>query len=117
MIIKILARPLILIVALAGPACVRAADYAIKIDKTAAPKQLADAVAKELSGNSIQFTQDGDPVCTVWFCSNVPSIGTPAQAKNGLTYQEIKQGTLVGAIEIVKAGFQDYRKQKLPTGV
>jgi hypothetical protein len=117
MTIKNQFQSFLFILAIISPSLVRAADYAIKTDKAAPPKQLADEVAKELSGTSIQFTQDGDTVCTVWFCTSVPSIGTPAQAKNGLTYQEIKQGTLIGAIEIVRAGFQDYRKQKLPTGV
>jgi hypothetical protein len=94
-----------------------AADYSIKAEKADPPKQLADPVAKELDGTAIKFVQDGDTACTVWFCKEVPSIATPAQAKNGLTYRELKQGTLIGAIEIVKAGFMDYRKQKIPAGV
>src|SRR4029077_7544554 len=86
-----------LIAAILGSPFAVAADYSIKVDKTAAPKQLADAVAKEMSGTSIQFMQDNEAVCTVWLCEKVPSIGTAAQAKNGLTYQEIKQGTLLGS--------------------
>src|SRR2546421_13022694 len=79
-----------------------AADYSVKVDKTAPPKQLAEPVAKEMSGTSIQLVQDNEVVCAVWLCDKVPSIGTATQAKNGLTYQEIKQGTLLGSIEIVK---------------
>ena len=41
---------------------------------------------------------------------------TEEQIKNGLTYREIPEGTLVGAIEF-PAKFTDYRKQELPAGV
>jgi hypothetical protein len=36
--------------------------------------------------------------------------------KNGLTYREIPEGTLVGTLEFPKT-FTDYRKQELPAGV
>jgi hypothetical protein len=97
--------------------CLLAADYALLVEKTVPPKQLAEAVAKELEPTALQVTQNGDVVCTVWLRKEIPSVGTAAQAKNGLTYKEFKEGTFFGAIEIVKAGFTDYRKQKIPAGV
>ena len=39
-----------------------------------------------------------------------------ADCKNGLTYREIPEGTLVGAIEF-PAKFTDFRKQELAAGV
>jgi hypothetical protein len=107
----------LLLAPLFSPALAIAADYAIKVEKAAPPKQAAEAISKEMGPSSIQLSRDGEAVCNVWFCKEVASIATPAQAKNGLTYRELKEGTLVGLIEIVKGGFTDYRKQKIPEGV
>src|SRR5207302_915540 len=41
---------------------------------------------------------------------------TPEQVKNGLTYRELKETSVVGAVRIDQA-WTDYRKQKIKTGV
>jgi hypothetical protein len=94
-----------------------AVDYAVRVEQNTAPKQLAEAVSKELEPAAIQFVRDGEVVCNLWLCKEISSTGTPAQAKNGLSYRELKEGSLLGAMEIVKPGFTDYRKQKIATGV
>ena len=48
----------------------------------------------------------------VWFRTEIPAKATEDQVKNGLTYREIPEGTLVGAIEF-PAKFTDFRKQEL----
>ena len=61
--------------------------------------------------------RDGETVVMrVWFRAEIPVKATEEQVKNGLTYREIPEGTLVGAIEF-PAKFTDYRKQELPAGV
>ena len=52
----------------------------------------------------------------IWFRAEIPVKATEEQIKNGLTYHEIPEGTLVGALEF-PTKFTDFRKQELPAGV
>src|SRR5262249_20716978 len=58
----------------------------------------------------------GDVLVEVWLRQAVPAKATEAQVKNGLTYREIPESTLLGAVRVVKQS-TDYRKQKVPPGV
>jgi hypothetical protein len=96
---------------------VRAADYSVKTVDSAPPTELADPVRKLLSDRCVQLLDGkGDVRAEVWFRKDVPARATEAQIKNGLTYREVQESTLVGAIRLPKGG-TDYRKQKLPAGV
>ena len=53
---------------------------------------------------------------TVWFRGAIPVKATEEQVKNGLTYREIPEGELVGAIRF-PAKFTDFRKQEIAAGV
>ncbi len=60
--------------------------------------------------------RDGEAeLMTVWFRTEIPAKATAEQIKNGLTYREIPEGTLVGAIRFPEK-FTDFRKQVLPAG-
>jgi hypothetical protein len=99
----------------AGPAL--AADYDIKADKSAPPKELSDAVRKQLGDRSVQFLDGkGKVLSEVWFCKEIPAEATAAQIQNGLTYQEVPQTTLLGVIKVDEA-VTDYRKQKIKAGL
>jgi hypothetical protein len=106
-------------VALLAAAPVWAADakYSVKTAKTAVPKEIKGPVAKVLSDRSVQV-QDakGKLVCELWLRKEVPAKAAAAQAKNGLTYQELEETTLLGAVRFVQPG-SDYRKQKIKPGV
>jgi hypothetical protein len=94
-----------------------AADYSIKAtEKSTPPKALPDAVRKLLEEKSVQFLDKGKVLAEVWFRKEVPAKATEAQIKNGLTYQEVPQTTLLAAIEL-KETLTDYRKQKIKKGV
>ena len=58
----------------------------------------------------------GKPICDVWFRKEMPTDATPEQVKNGVTYKEVKQTEILGAIQFHK-DWSDYRKQKIKTGV
>jgi hypothetical protein len=100
------------------PALLAAPAYSIKtLADTAPPKQLSDAVRKVLDNRCIQL-QDGkgNTIAEVWLAKEPVGKATAEQIKNGLTYREFPQSTILGAIRVAKA-MQDYKKQKIPAGV
>jgi hypothetical protein len=100
--------------ALAAPA----ADYSAKVaDGTPPPKELAEAVRGLLAERCVQFVDGkGEVLAELWFRKEVPAKATDAQVKNGLTYREVPEATLLGAVRFPKPA-ADYRKQKVPAGV
>jgi hypothetical protein len=92
------------------------AKFSAKVEKVAPPDKLAAAVRKLLDGQALVVRSGDDVVMRVWFRTEIPVKATEEQVKNGLTYREIPEGTLVGALEF-PAEFTDFRKQKLPAGV
>jgi hypothetical protein len=106
-----------LLVALAAAPARAQAPYQTKTQDAAPPKELADAVQKQLGGRSVQFCDaKGEVLAELWFRKELPARATDAQIKNGLTYREVPETTLFGALRLVKQD-SDYRKQKLPPGV
>jgi hypothetical protein len=92
--------------------------YSIKTasDK-APPKELAEPVRKLLEARCVRLLDGkGTVLAEVWFRKDVPVKATEAQIKNGLTYNELPQSTVVGALRVPKE-VSDYRKQKIPAGV
>jgi hypothetical protein len=97
----------------------RAADpYSIKVVENApAPADVAEPIHKLLSDRCIQLLDSGgQPILEVWLRKQVPAKATDEQIKNGLTYREVPETTLLGAVRLLKQ-WTDYRKQKLPPGV
>jgi hypothetical protein len=111
-------QPACLFAVLACPFSMHAADadFQVKVEKADPPAELKDAV-KGLLGDEALRVQDGkgSVVCTIWFRKEVPSKATAEQVKNGLTYREIAQTTLIGAIELPQ-NWIDFRKQEIPKG-
>jgi len=90
--------------------------YTAKLEKIEPPIKLAEPIRKLLDEQAL-VVRDGDSVVmTIWFRNVIPVKATEEQVKNGLTYREIPEGTLVGALEFPRT-FTDYRKQELPVGV
>ncbi len=80
------------------------------------PKELADTV-KPLLGTDAVIVADGSgDLLTLWFRSELTSTANADQIKNGLTYREVAEGTLLGAVRLDKP-FMDFRKQEIPAGV
>ncbi len=93
------------------------AKYSIKTAATPPPKELAASIKKLLPAQSVQLLDPaGKTVCEVWFRQEVPADATPEQIKNGLTYREIKQSEVLGAIKFEQE-WRDYRKQKVKAGL
>ncbi len=107
--------------ALALPAPARSgekkkAKYSIKVVTEAPPKDLQGAVRKELGDRCVQLYDGRDNLLAeVWFRKEVPVKATEAQFKNGLTYREVPQSTVIGALRVPRP-ITDYRKQRVPAG-
>jgi hypothetical protein len=100
-----------------GSAWPAPAKYKIKPVKAEPPKELKDSIRKLLNDQAIQLLDAKEaPLCQVWFRKVLPAKATDEQIKNGLTYRELKETTLLGAIQFLKQG-SDYRKQKIKPGV
>jgi hypothetical protein len=94
-------------------------DYSLKITKVDPPKTVSDAIRKEL-GKECAEVQDAskDTLLRVWLVKQLPNVATAGQAKNGLTYKELKETGLIGVLEVVaKKGMTDYREQQIGAGV
>jgi len=87
-----------------------------KIEKVALPDPLSEPIRKLLDEQALVVRDGENEIMTVWFRTAVPVKATEEQVKNGLTYQEIPEGVLVGVIRF-PAKFTDYRKQEIPAGV
>ncbi|HEY2786680.1 MAG TPA: hypothetical protein VGJ05_17080, partial [Fimbriiglobus sp.] len=85
-------------------------------EKKTLPNTVAEPVRKLLGGTAYVVTDGGRPTLTMWYRSEIPSKATPEQAKNGLTYRELPEGTLLGVVQFATT-FVDYRKQEIPAGV
>lgn len=106
-----------LLVLAALPVSAPAASYSIKMAEEAAPQEVAEPIRKVLADKCVQLLDGkGELLLEVWFRKALPGKATDAQIKNGLTYQEIPETTLVGALRVAKQ-ITDYRKQKIKPGV
>jgi hypothetical protein len=90
--------------------------FTAKVEKVEPPQKLAEPVRKLLDEQALVVRHGDEVVMRVWFRTEIPAKANEDQIKNGISYREIPEGTLVGAIEF-PATFTDYRKQELPAGV
>jgi hypothetical protein len=90
--------------------------FAAKLEPLDPPAALAAPVREKLSKDALVVRRGADTVVMrVWFRDVIPVKATPEQLKNGVTYREIPEGELVGAIEF-PAAFTDFRKQEIAAG-
>ena len=91
-------------------------ELKLKIEKTAPPGELKDAIKDLLGDDAIQVQDGKGAVCTLWLRKEIPAKATAEQVKNGLTYREIATTTMIGAIQLPEKWI-DFRKQEIPKGV
>jgi hypothetical protein len=85
-------------------------------DSQRAPDALAKTI-RDVMEEQVCHINDGETgLMTVYFRKTISARATAEQIKNGLTYREIPETTLIGAVKLHKA-FVDYRKQEIPVGV
>ena len=108
---------LLLILSVLPFAAAQNTKFTIKTADTPAPKELDAAIQKLLPKTSIQLIDaGGKTVGEFWFRADIPADATTEQIKNGLTYREIRQSEILGAVRFDQ-DWLDYRKQKVKAGV
>jgi hypothetical protein len=106
-----------IILAAAPVAAQDGSKYSVKATAAPPPSALKEPIRKLLSEQAIQVADDnGQLLAEIWLRKQVPVQATPEQVKNGLTYREVPETTLLGAVRFDKP-FTDYRKQKIKPGV
>jgi hypothetical protein len=104
-------------IAVALPVFAADAAYAVKEAKSPLPEGLKEPIAKAMGDRSFQFVDaKGTLLCELWVRKEVPAKATAEQIKNGLTYRELQEGTVLGVVQFPKA-ITDYRKQSIKAGV
>jgi hypothetical protein len=91
--------------------------YSQKSDKAPPPKELNESIQALLDDQVVRLLDaKGEVVATIWLRKGIPSKAAAEQIKSGLTYREIPETTVVGAIQFPQA-WLDFRKQKIPAGI
>ena len=91
--------------------------YTIKTADTPVPMEISPEISKLLATSSVQLIDPmGKAVCDVWYRKELPSDATEAQLKTGVTFREVKQTEILGAIQFHRK-WTDYRKQPIKPGV
>ncbi len=91
--------------------------YSVKNADTPVPKEVSADIAKLLTGPSIQLLDStGKPICDMWLRKELPTDATDGQLKTGVTFREVKQSEILGAIQFHQK-WTDYRKQPVKAGV
>jgi hypothetical protein len=99
------------------PASAQDKNFSVKSTTTEPPKELHESIRKLLGNNAVQFFDPaGKLVCEVWFAKELPAQASAEQIKNGITYRELKESQVIGAMRFDQ-NWRDYRKQKLNKGV
>ena len=107
------------IVLTCGAFCISASAFAqsYKVEMVAepAPAELSAAVRDALGGDAMRVTGPGGTLCEVWLRKAVPAKPAAAEAL-GITFGQLEEGTLVGAIRF-PAEVKDYRRQRIKAGI
>lgn len=93
----------------ATPLLAEPPKFTLTASKLDLPKELADAVKPLLGSDAVTVADAGGDVLTLWFRTEFTSTANADQIKNGLTYREVAEGTVLGAVRFVKP-FVDFRK-------
>lgn len=110
-------RPFFAVLVFTGPLVAAPPKLSLTTSKLDLPVELADPIKKLVSAEAAVVTSDaGTLSLTFWFRSELSCTANTDQIKNGLTYREITEGTLIGVVKIDKP-FVDFRKQEIPAGV
>ncbi|CAN5449429.1 hypothetical protein BH11PLA2_BH11PLA2_28340 [soil metagenome] len=103
------------VIILVMPSVSRAA-WTITSEQADAPKDVAGAI-RELLDHTCLTVKDGDAtIAEFWLRSELPSSADADQIKNGVSWKEIPETTILGVVRLPKA-FVDYRKQEIPAGL
>jgi hypothetical protein len=104
------------LLALAGPAAAQG-QLTVKVEDAPPPAELSAPVRALLDSKAMTVSDDkGAAVLTVWPRKVLESKAAADKAASGLTYLDLPETVLVGAVRFAQT-FTDFRKQKVKPGV
>ncbi len=107
----------ILALSLATPTMAADPPFTAKSAEAAPPAEVKEPIRKLLADKPVQVLDSkGSIYCEIWFRKSIPAKATPEQVKNGLTYREVEETTVLGAIRFPQSA-KDYRNQTIKPGV
>ena len=91
--------------------------FSLKTSDLPPPDVLSAPIRKELVPLALQlYDPAGKRVADVWIRKAIPAELKPDQVKKGVTYRDLKQGELFGAIQFHE-NWKDYRKHRIKAGI
>lgn len=106
----------IMAVVLSVPDVWSADKFAVKRTEADPPAEVGEAIRKLLEKESLVVTDAaGNAVAEFWFRAEIPGTGSAEQVKNGLTYREVTETSVLGVVRFANT-FVDYRKQQIAAG-
>jgi hypothetical protein len=91
--------------------------FSVKATNTPIPTDISKEIADLLAPTATQLLDaTGKPICDMWLRKEIPADATDAQLKTGVTWREVKQSEILGAIQFHQK-WTDYRKQPIKAGV
>jgi hypothetical protein len=105
----------VLLLALAGRA---AADtkLTVKTEDAPPPNELSAPIRALLDTKALSVYDGSKLLCTVWPVKALESKAAAEQVKSGLTYRDLDESTVLGAVRFPEV-WTDYRKQRIKPGV
>src|SRR5579863_4914145 len=91
-----------------------AQDYKAAAGTVPVPPEISASVHALLSPASISVTGPGGPLCEIWLRAEIPAAAQ-ANSALGVTYGQLVDGSLVGAIHF-DAAVKDFRNQSIQPG-
>ena len=100
-----------------GAAAYAADTRSVKREAAEPPAELAEGIRRILPSDcEVVSDATGSVVGRFWFRSELPGKATAQQIKNGLTFQEVTETCVIGAVKFERV-FIDYRKQEIAPGI
>ncbi len=107
----------LMVLLLAGQCLADAPKYTVKTAKADLPSGVSADIKKTLQADSITINDENNSgVMKLWPVQNISSTASNDQIKNGLTYREWTEGSIIGLLQLEQP-WVDYRKQTIPVGV
>ena len=101
----------------AVPAWAAEGASAIKVVAAPPPQELKESIRTLLSDQAVAWQDEkGATVGQIWLRKEVPAKATPEQIKMGLSYRELEESAILGALKLEQQ-YTDYRRQKIKPGV
>jgi hypothetical protein len=113
---RLLTAAAVVALALAGRAAADA-KIAVKTEDAPPPNELAAPFRSLLDSKALSVYDDkGKLLLTIWLRKEFESKATADQVKAGLTYRELEESTVLGAVKVADT-WTDFRKQRIKPGV